>query len=228
MSRRAFTLIELLTVIAVIAILAGLLLGSISKAKDRGQRAACINNLHQIYLTEQYFADNNDGAVPIGYRGGRKQWDTMFFSGTVNKFVTFGRLYTEGLIDQPRVFYCPAERASSQSYNTTDNPWPPGTPGTNVQSGYASTPIVDWGTSDEPPQWPQLEQLGQVALLADGVGLPDRVDSRHRTGVNMIRTDGSAVWVQRSLFDAELAKCTSLSAAWNTNQDNIWQILNQQ
>jgi len=45
--RRTFTLIELLVVIAIIAILAALLLSALSRAKQKAQRIACINNRKQ-------------------------------------------------------------------------------------------------------------------------------------------------------------------------------------
>ena len=59
--RRRFTLIELLIVIAIIAILAGMLLPVLNKARESGKSVLCINNLKSLGTAVQMYADDNAG-----------------------------------------------------------------------------------------------------------------------------------------------------------------------
>jgi len=62
----AFTLIELLTVIAVIAILASLLLPALSRAKQEATAAVCKSNVRQIGVDYRMILDANDGRIWTG------------------------------------------------------------------------------------------------------------------------------------------------------------------
>src|SRR4030095_12420187 len=62
--RNAFTLIELLVVIVIIAIPASMVLAALSKAKTKAQGIYCVNNLKQLQLCWQMYADDHDGIVP--------------------------------------------------------------------------------------------------------------------------------------------------------------------
>lgn len=59
-----FTMIELLIVISVIAILAGLLLPALNKAKLKAQAILCTSNLKQVGLTLGMYADDNNEYFP--------------------------------------------------------------------------------------------------------------------------------------------------------------------
>ncbi|MHB8523683.1 MAG: type II secretion system protein [Limisphaerales bacterium] len=57
------TLVELLVVITIIAILSGLLLSAITRAKAKGQGIACLNNVRQLMIAWKMYAEDNTGKL---------------------------------------------------------------------------------------------------------------------------------------------------------------------
>ena len=64
MKKQNFTLTELLVVISIIAILAGLLLPALNKSRASAQNAACVSNLKQVGATFMLYANDFDDLLP--------------------------------------------------------------------------------------------------------------------------------------------------------------------
>ncbi len=76
--RDAFTLVELLVVLAVIALLAGLLLPALARARAAADGARCVANLHQTALAAQMYWDEHGGVAfserSVRTNGGWRYW----------------------------------------------------------------------------------------------------------------------------------------------------------
>jgi prepilin-type N-terminal cleavage/methylation domain-containing protein len=139
----AFTLVELLVVISIIALLMSILMPSLGKAREQGRRAKCLANLHAMGTAIQIYAmDHKDLLVPGDYWCGWDAWgqvyeDPLSASTTKkNRQVNLGHLVTAGVLELPQsddhVFFCPsmtlsAYRGSEGSrgfdYQTFANAW---------------------------------------------------------------------------------------------------------
>jgi prepilin-type N-terminal cleavage/methylation domain-containing protein len=114
----AFTLIELLVALAVISILAALLFPALSKAKDRGLRTACANNLRQLMLGSQLYCADNAGKLPENLPGnpmGQTSWvvgDMKQPQESTNQaLLRQGKLFPYA--PQAQLYRCPADRSEA-------------------------------------------------------------------------------------------------------------------
>ena len=112
---QSFTLIELLIVVAIIAILAAMLLPALNQARERGRAASCINNLKQLGTgVLLYTADHADFLPPIqGSASGSYPCWTNALMGP-NLKVSASAIYTSGVwmktgrYAQNTLFHCPS------------------------------------------------------------------------------------------------------------------------
>ena len=85
---KGFTIMELMVVIAVIIVRAGLLMPAFAKVRSFSRRTQCANNLKQIGIALHLYAANNNGDFPA------EPWGTNLVSG--------------GYLDVAEIFDCPA------------------------------------------------------------------------------------------------------------------------
>jgi len=226
-----FTLVELLVVIGIIALLIGILLPTLGKARESARRTECLSNLRQVGVAFRFYALDNHDQVPLGYRAGTKQFNSMVYSATTKKLVLFGWLYRAGLMKDPRTFFCPSENDPKSLLKTPQNPWPPGAdPAAQVYEGYGCRPEVELPDDPLPNiTMPRLNKFRNKAVVADLTAVVQRVDTRHRVGINVLYGDGSGKWMERGPWDAPLRQCTAISAtgAFNAQQDVIWGLLDR-
>ncbi len=122
----AFTLLELLLVITIIAILAGLLLPAIQKAKGRARRVQCVNNLKEMGVAFHSFAHDHDGKFPMQVptnAGGSLEFlraATNALGSTYFAFRHFQALSND--LVTPRILICPADtRAVADNFRDLKN-----------------------------------------------------------------------------------------------------------
>jgi len=122
----AFTLIELLCVMAIIAILAALLLPAVSRATARAKRVQCANNLRQVGLGFHLFAHDHNNAFPMGLPpnlGGT--WESAENLRTSNGGFLLAFYHFQALSNElvtPRLLGCPSDdRLPATTFPTLQN-----------------------------------------------------------------------------------------------------------
>ncbi len=110
---RAFTMVEMLTVIAVIGILAAILLPVLNKSETRTKRVICINSLNQIGLAFHAFSNDHNGKFPMAIStndGGSLEYVESGFNAGENFYTAFRNFQAlSGELVSPQTVVCPMD-----------------------------------------------------------------------------------------------------------------------
>lgn len=168
-SRPGFTLVELLTVVAIIAVLASLFLTGLASAKKKSRTMICTNNLHQFALAVGLYMEDSGGKRP-----------------------TPDTLASGNYLKSPASLLCPEDKTGNwgQLVQTGGLPLAP-TPALNYS--YLLEPL---GWSDA--EWKLLQKAGSNAGIAacqlHGLGTQAAPNVRNYSGLLLrAQIDGSVI-----------------------------------
>ena len=123
--RRAFTLIELLMVIAIIAILAALLLPVLSKTKLNAQQIDCLNNQRQLQAGWLMYVHEQNDALPLNagevaiyspYASTTNSWVVGDVTVSADlSFIRQGSIFP--YVNNPGVYHCPSDHSTVDDTN---------------------------------------------------------------------------------------------------------------
>ncbi len=183
-SRAAFTLVELLVVMAIISVLAGMLLPALSKALDLARQTQCLNNLQQCgqYLV-LYAGDHGDWIPPSFDALAVKRWYWILVE---RGYAPEGQAW-----HAPDVAHCPSQQGLADG----------------VKYGYYA--MNNHWSNNPPPNWfMNFRELKThaVFMLVDSrdslhveqgrTFLTEDRFSRHKNGYNALFSDNHSRWYQ--------------------------------
>ena len=208
--RRAFTLVELLVVIGIIALLISILMPALRKARESAYAVNCASNQRQLMMGFLLFANEHKGHLPGNFvdydqpDADRRAWLLNAYeppsaapaSGTVFRYVNYNKA----------IYLCPAQESIRGGDGISSNGFFDysafgvfsGAKTTNVK-GEARFTIPATGVVDTKPTPIIVEESLDYLNGANVEGLhnySDRMSNVHRKGSNYASIDGSVHWHQ--------------------------------
>ena len=214
-SRKGFSLLELLVVLSISSLLTGLLMPTLSTARESARRVACGAHQREIGHAISMYAGDHRGRIPVAtvldqqnpdpteLSLARKAYEAdsplppnvQFSRPTVpqplsdDNWDALGRLKKWHYCDSPDCFYCPSHEGDQQVSDLADE-WYEGTRTTNdaLYTNYHYVGHKDWRTG----QRRRLLEGSRLVLAADS--MRTKGDFSHGTGMNLLLGDGSVKW----------------------------------
>jgi prepilin-type processing-associated H-X9-DG protein/prepilin-type N-terminal cleavage/methylation domain-containing protein len=214
----AFTLVELLVVISIIGLLAGLAVPAINGGLKSAKAGACLSNLHQIGVATMAYAADNSFKLPNAGSGTSDMWATQL--------ATF---ISTGTKSKKSIFVCPGSEKTVQEATGTDvavtygvhnGLMPKGGTASNISSVVRSTEVILAGDVCQNPGnkgWSPfcIEQPSIISSQSGGRGGSTDLTSpisfgtdsdngnnpwlryRHSGKVNVVMCDGHAEAIKK-------------------------------
>jgi prepilin-type N-terminal cleavage/methylation domain-containing protein/prepilin-type processing-associated H-X9-DG protein len=123
---RAFTLLELLCVIAIIGVLAALLLPALSKGKERALRIECVAHLQELGLAFHGFAHDHGSKFPMQVSardGGSREFVDSGYQLAADFYFSFRHFQSlSNEAATPKILICPADdRGAARTFAALQN-----------------------------------------------------------------------------------------------------------
>lgn len=219
-----FSLVDVLVTIAVIAVLIGLLLPTLSGVRETTRQIVCRSNVRQHGFGIALFADDFGGKVPTStFSDSHPNLTTVArTSDPVQPWEGLGHLFSQGYLNAGGVFYCPSHTGSHPQHLYAER-WV--SPVDTVPSSLLEIvtnfqyrgPVRGAFQGSFLPNMP-----ARSAIVADA--LRTQSDFNHQIGTNVLRADLSANWyadpsarIRASLpaEDADPAAAFKVNMAWD-------------
>jgi prepilin-type N-terminal cleavage/methylation domain-containing protein/prepilin-type processing-associated H-X9-DG protein len=189
---KAFTLTELLVVIAAISILIALLFPALSIVEEKANRAKCLSNLHQIAVAAvQQFGELGD---KLPFRG-HGDLDNFNFGLAAEQLMPYVKNVKE-------VFHCP----SNPGWVNTNYLMP----NFHFYTEYEINSYLCAYSTNEVTMNKRQSRITDYSIAAYAYDVPYCPSSPHETGINVAYLDGHAAWLDKKDFGLA-ADCSALS-----------------